>query len=146
MTLLLLAACNPGDVSASPATVDWGEVDFHNADPDECDEDEGGCDPRTVAITNNGTGEATLSASGFDSDHICVQGFAPGGPIDIGLLGPSATYNLVLSVCGYGPGERNQEISGDLVFSVEDATQESLTVSWTFIPVRNIETDDTASN
>ncbi len=144
MLLLFAMACSKGDIGVSPAVVDWGEVDFHNAEPPDCDPDQGGCDPRTAAITNNGEGDVSLIADGFDSDHICVQGFASDSPIDLGSLGPGATYNLVLSVCAYGPGERDGTLTGDIVFELDGAKEDTAVVSWSFIPVRNIPVDDTA--
>ena len=144
MLLLFAMACGKGDISVSPSLIDWGQVDFHNADPPECDSDQGGCDPRTAAITNHGEGEVSLLADSFDSDHICVQGFAAGAPIDLGTLGPGATYNLVLAVCAYGPGERDTPLTGDIVFGLDGAREDTAVVSWSFIPVRNIPIDDTA--
>ncbi len=141
--ILLLLACSSGEIAISPALVDWGEVNFHDTEPSECDPDEGGCDPRTAAITNNGDGEVSLNATSFDGEHICVEGFPLGGAIDLGLLGPGATYNLVLSVCGYGPGERNSTLTGDIVFELDGAKEDSATLSWSFVPVRDIPTDDT---
>jgi hypothetical protein len=144
MTLaLLLFGCAKGDIALAPGTLDWGEVDFHNADPAECDGDNLGCDPRIVSIVNNGDGEATITAEAFDGDHLCASGFPSGGPIEVGVLPAGASYDLELSVCGYGPGERNQDVTGEIRFSLDDSSESSVTLAWSFVPIRNISGDDT---
>ena len=42
--IMLLISCSIGEISVNPSTLDFGEVDF-NAEPLDCDSEEGGCSP-----------------------------------------------------------------------------------------------------
>lgn len=142
--ILLLLACSSGSLSISPNPIEWGEIDFHNADPMDCDPEDGGCDPTVVTLLNDGDRDVGISIpGGVDSDHLCVDGFEPDTDMDLGTLGAGSSYNLVIAVCGYEPGERDSEVTGAISIALDSGDTESL--EWSFTPIRNIGGSDSGS-
>lgn len=146
VALLSASACKggggEGPIEASPASLDFGVVDFQGP-PLNCDPDDGGCAPISLDLTN--VSEATISLSapqGYDGERLCVDGFEADGPLSFGDLAPGSTYRVTVSVCGYAAGERDTEVSGSLSFGADGET--ALTVPWSFTPVRALTGDDTA--
>ena len=144
--LLIPSACKDGGgsgpIEASPASLDFGSVDFQGP-PINCDPDEGGCAPTALDLTNLSGAAISLSApQGYDGEHLCLDGFEPDGALSFGDLASGSTYRVTVSVCGYGAGERDTEVSGELRFAADG--EAALSVPWSFTPVRALTGDDTA--
>lgn len=135
--IILLIACTSGEISVSPSSLDFGEVDF-NDEPLDCDGEEGGCSPTSVTVRNEGESELTLSATGWQDEYLCIEGFEP-GTLDLGTLPAGASFELVIAVCGKDPGY-GSPISGELRFT--PSAGESQTLPWSFTPIRD-QGDDT---
>jgi hypothetical protein len=138
-TFLALLGCSTGVLEISPNPVVWGEIDFLGGPPEECDDDEGGCAPTTVTLRNSGDADLEVRANGYDDAYLCVEGFPDGAALELGSLPPGATYPIVLSVCGYEPGDLTSEVSGSIVF--EHDGDGSASLDWSFTPVRVFEED-----
>lgn len=133
--LVLLCGCARGALALDPPELRWGEVDFQ-AEPLDC---EGGCDPMTATLRNEGSGELPLRLpDGYDGEHLCIAGFDPEEPLELGVLAPGSSYVLEISVCGYLAGERDAEVSGALRL---DADGEQVLWPWAFTPVRDFGED-----
>jgi hypothetical protein len=134
--LLLLAACTADYViTVSPATVNLGVVDFAVEMPDE------GYTPTQVSLTNAGKGTPVLALASYDPDHICVVGFTGRDlPISLGELPEGSTYLLNIAACGYLAGERDSEVSTDVVVST-DGSPGTVTIPVRFTPTRTIADD-----
>lgn len=141
--LLLALGCSQGALEITPNPLSFGVIDFHNGPPAECDEDDGGCAPEDVILRNAGDAEMTITSSGYDGDYLCVNGHPPDTELDLGVLPPGATLLLSASVCGYNPGDRDSEVSGEIRFSTDGADDPVLT--WSFTPIRDIAGGDTGS-
>ena len=146
VALLIVAACKDGGgggpIEASPASLDFGSVDFQGP-PLNCDPDEGGCAPTALDLTNVSDATISLSAPfGYDGERLCLDGFEAEGASSFGDLAPGSTYRVTVSVCGYAAGERDTEVSGSLTFGADG--EAALSVPWSFTPVRAITGDDTA--
>ena len=138
MTALVLLACASGSLEITPNPVVWGEVDFHAGE--DCEPEDGGCDPLDVVLRNAGDGDLELaSTAGFDGDHVCVDGHAADTALDLGTLPPAASVILTMSVCGYEPGERDSEVTGSITFDGGES------LDWSFTPIRDIAGEDTGT-
>ncbi|MCB9761074.1 MAG: hypothetical protein H6739_14640 [Alphaproteobacteria bacterium] len=134
---ILLPGCAAGSLEASPDPLTWGEVDFHDAEPLECDGDEGGCDPQTLNLTNVGAVALTVELpDGYEGDTLCLIGFEPDTPIVLDPLTQEQTYQLRVSVCGYPAGALDTEVTGSFRF-VTDGRPEVVEVGWAYTPVRH---------
>lgn len=134
--IMLLIACSSGEISLSPSSLDFGEVDF-NAEPLDCDGEEGGCSPTTVTVRNEGEDTLTVTGSGWDTDYLCIEGFESDS-LDLGALPAGSAFDLVIAVCGKDPGY-GSEITGSLRFT--PSSGEALTLPWSFTPVRDLQDD-----
>ena len=130
--IMLLISCSIGEISVNPSTLDFGEVDF-NAEPLDCDSEEGGCAPTTVTIRNEGDDTLTLTGSGWQPDYLCIEGFES-DTLDLGALPAGAAFDLVIAVCGKDPGYVIP-LSGDLRFT--PSSGDAVTLVWSFTPVRD---------
>lgn len=134
--IMLLIACSNGEISVSPSTLDFGEVDF-NAEPMDCDGEDGGCAPTTVTIRNEGEDTLTVTGTGWDPDYLCIEGFES-ETLDLGTLPAGAAFDLVIAVCGKDPGYGTL-ISGDLRFTPDSG--DAVTLPWSFTPIRDLGDD-----
>jgi len=130
---LFLFSCNKSTLVAFPSSLDWGEVDFSLAVPEE------GFNPQSVTIRNNGESATSAEIYGFDFDHLCLAGFSS-VPAEIGDMEPEDEFLLTVGVCDYAPdnGERDSTVEGVIEISYE---KEILSIPWTFIPVLGLTED-----
>lgn len=129
--ILALLACGGTDLAFSPASVDFGVVDFSGEMPEE------GYATSGVDLTNNGGPTVTISLPEYDTDRLCLQGFPVDGdfPVDLGELAEGSTYSFVIGLCWYLPGEADTEVSTELVVKT-DGNPSSVSVPITFTPTR----------
>ena len=127
---LLLIACGSVEITAFPSTLDFGDVDFHQPQPD------GGYTPIELALTNTGDKDIELAVTTFDFEHLCLEGFTS-VPATLNSLSSGTTFTLLVSVCDYieEAGERDDLITGNIDINYE---KESLSVPWSFTPRLNI--------
>ena len=131
-----LLACGQGELSWSPSSLAWGEVEFHS---DECMDClcEGGCGPLELSLENVGDEVLNLEfPDGISEDRFCVTGFPDAGEaFTIPELGPGDSYLLEISVCGYTPGELTLEVSGEIAVWSDGALGGGL-IPWSYTPLR----------
>lgn len=139
---LIAAGCSGDALQAEPTEISWGEVDFHEADPTECDGDEGGCSPQEVRLVNTTSKDLTVTVPrGFDGETICFVGHPQGPSVELGIVPADAFLVMTVSVCGYPAGQVDQLVSGDIRV-VTDGGDEVL-VPWSYTPIRDIGLVDT---
>jgi len=135
----LLAGCGEelGDLDMSPVYIDFGEIDFQDEACFDCDCDEH-CRATTVTLLNEGTAPLNISLPyGLDAERFCLEGFQDvSEPIEIPALEPEASYLLVLSICGYVPGEQTLLVEGEIVFHT-DGDREEVGLDWSYTPIRD---------
>ena len=132
MLLFSILACKDSTLTALPAEVAWGDIDFAQSIPTD------GYDSQDILIRN--TGEKTVSAEilSFDFDLLCLSGFTE-APIDLGELEPDNEFILTVGVCGYNEeGGRDVLVEGSIDISYD---KDSLNIPWSFTPVFNITED-----
>lgn len=142
--LSLCAGCAGGSLEVSPNPLRWDDpIDFHNAEPEECDGEQGGCAAQGLALTNVGAKDLLVRIpAGFDGETLCFVGFAAETPIEIPTLPPESTYTLQVSVCGYPAGSLDSEVTGVISFFT-DGKPEAVELSYAYTPTRDIPVDDT---
>ncbi|MED5372460.1 MAG: hypothetical protein VX899_15710 [Myxococcota bacterium] len=133
---LLLGACATGELTLSPSSLDFGEVDF-NDEPKDCDPDEGGCMPTSVRVENSGDATVSVTGGGWEEDYLCIEGFS-GGSLDLGVLNPGSFFDLEIAVCGKDPGY-GTPISGAITFTPDSGERAAL--EWSFTPQRDLGED-----
>lgn len=132
----LLAACTADYVvTVSPSTLNLGVVDFAVEMPEE------GYTPGQVSLTNDGKGTPVLALAEVDADYVCVVGFTGRDlPIPLGELPEGSTYLLNIAACGYLPGDRDSEVTTEVVVST-DGTPATIRIPVSFTPTRTIADD-----
>lgn len=128
----LAPACTPAaGLVFSPATLDFGEVDFTGELPDE------GYATETVTLTNEGKADLVVTLPEYDADRLCLAGFGTQDfPVALGELAPGAAYTFVVGVCGYISGEADTAVATELAVDADSGT---VTLPITFTPVRPAE-------
>ena len=148
--LLFLLGCGDDSppLGLSPQVVDMGWVDFHTEACMNCECSEG-CAQTEVALTNLTEGEVTATMGAFDTDYICVEGYT-GSETELGTMNSGSRFLFKISACDYGAGELNLEgqedptpAEGSIAFH-SDASDESILLTWSFLPFRNQGGVDTA--
>ena len=129
---ILFIACAGGELTAFPSQIQWGDVDFQSAMPDD------GYDARDITLTNTGSSNIELSLENYNDVHICLQGLD--GPQSLGTLEPEQSYSLLVGACGYLPeeGERDNEQSG-MVSIKHSGDNSPVEILWSFTPILIIE-------
>ena len=127
----LSAGCKDGDrdtLSADPADIAWGELDFQQDMPTE------GYDEQSIDLTNDAEEDVIVEVLELDLDHLCSPGI-PDTPFEIGTLTPGQTLSFFVSVCEYSSegGERDVEQTGTIVFG--SSTGGRAETTWSFTPV-----------
>ena len=143
LSFLLFGCASPGILESDPAALDWGEIDFHNDDCMDCSCADG-CGLTQVLLTNTGEAELDITLpTGFDEDHLCIDGFTSSPNLGIGTLQPGEFFLLDVSVCGYLPGELNlpdetpaRLVEGRLGFQTSGEPS-TFDIPFSFVPVRN---------
>jgi hypothetical protein len=132
--LLWIAACAPDvELSVTPASLDFGDVDFAVEMPEE------GYDPLEVSVTNIDKDDHEVWIVADDPDHLCVQGFPDArAPYLLGTVPDGASYDLSIAVCAYDPGDRDSEYAATVAFATE-TDSEPVAVDVVFVPIRTIE-------
>lgn len=131
-SLLTLFACKDSTLTALPAEVHWGDIDFSQSVPTE------GFDPQNIIVRNTGEKAVAAEILSFDFDSLCLSGFTE-PPIDLGELEPENEFILTLGVCGYNEeGGRDVLVEGSIDISYG---KETLNIPWSFTPVFNISND-----
>lgn len=130
----LSAGCkagDPGSLSATPADISWGEVDFQQDMPAT------GYDERSIDLTNDAEEDVTVEVLDLDLGHLCSPGI-PSTPFEVGTLTPGQTLGFFVGVCDYSRegGERDSEQSGTIVFGSSAGGRAEVT--WSFTPVENL--------
>ena len=136
MLLLLgaLVACGGADLSVSPVSLDFGEVDFQQTRPD------AGFDPLPVTITNNGKDPVDLVIENFDSTHLLLGAqLVVDDPPTLASLEEGQQAVLTVAVWDYdvAAGERDSLVKGSFDLNASNL-KDPLVVSWSFTPIRNI--------
>ena len=132
--LILGCSNGGGELTALPSTLDWGEVDFHSAMPED------GYGAQDMFLANTGDEDVELELSGFDFGLLCLQGFTE-APASLGRLGPGQTYSLVVGVCNYVPENgMGSQVDGSITVTHTGEGGE-LSVPRSFTPVRRIAED-----
>lgn len=125
----LLSACGSPAVTATPARLDFGVVDFTAAVPS------GGFAATTLVLTNTGGGDPVVTLADFPFDWLCAEGFS-GAPAEVGTLGPDEELRFTVGVCAYDAEQGiDVERSGTVDFDVDGAPLE---VPWTFTPTNDL--------
>ena len=130
---IILIACNNGELTAFPSSIQWGDIDFASTMPDE------GYDATTIALNNTGTADIELTLQEYDDEHLCIDGLSPGTQ-ELGILEPEQKYSLLIGVCNYASdeGERDTEIEG-VISITHTGANSPVDISWTFTPVLNLD-------
>lgn len=132
MVLLAMIGCQDSTLTALPAEIVWGDVDFSLSAPSD------GYDPQSVIVRN--TGEKTVKAEiqGFDFELLCLSGFTE-LPVELGELEPDNEFILTIGVCNYNEeGGRDIMVEGNIEVGYDN---ETLDIPWSFTPVFNIGND-----
>ena len=125
---LLLGCESEGKLSASPQSIDWGEVNFRSEMPEE------GYDVRTVILKNTGESPVNLVIGSMDINLVCLQGFSD-IPADLGSLSPGNSYTIAVAVCDYIPEQgTDTQLSGSIQID-HDGENDPFMIPWTFTPV-----------
>ena len=126
---ILIFACNSGELTAFPSSLNWGEIDFQSTLPDN------GYDSKTVGLNNTGESSLNLTLESFEEDYLCIEGFDKGMQ-ELGLLKADQSYSLIVGVCNYFPeeGERDTEIQGNIIIT-HNGKNSPLEIPWSFTPV-----------
>ena len=126
-------ACNSGELTAFPSTLDWGDIDFREVPP------EGGFAQQDISLTNTGTQNIDISLSVFNDVYLCLTGL-DGKPQELGTLEPEQSYSLRVGVCDYieENGERDTLISGQIEIT-HSGKNSPVSIDWSFTPVIVIE-------
>jgi hypothetical protein len=127
---LLLIACGSIEITAFPSSVNFGDIDFHQAKPS------GGYNPTELALTNTGDKDVELEVMTFDFEHLCLEGY-DSVPTSLNTLSSGATFTLLVSVCDYieEAGERDDLLTGSIDI---DYGKSTVSVPWSFTPILNI--------
>lgn len=127
LILLPAAACGAEpELSFSPPTMSWGEVDFGGRMPAD------GFAPQTLSITNEGDATVEMTLVDFPFDYLCLKGFSA-TPAELPTLETTQVTTLDMAVCGYDPeGGLGVARSGDIVMEASGST---VKVPWSFTPV-----------
>lgn len=134
--IVAFLACASGDVVPEPRELVFGTVDFQADACPECLCDEG-CNPVDLVLTNVGEEPASVRMpQGFDDTHLCLAGYDPVSPLELGLVGPQERLILPFSVCGYAPGELTTTVEGTLLFET-DGVDPWVEVPWSVTPIRD---------
>jgi hypothetical protein len=133
--ILTLLACASVELDLSPNPLALGEIDFAAEMPAE------GYAVEDVTVTNVGKGSGTVFLPEYDTDRLCVTGFADDRdyPVELGPIEPDEHYVLPVAVCGYADGELGTEVETSLDVLVDD-DPEPFTLTVTFTPVRSSDT------
>ncbi|MGC6507904.1 MAG: hypothetical protein ACON4U_05770 [Myxococcota bacterium] len=132
MVLLAMIGCQESTLTALPAEIVWGDVDFSLSAPSD------GYDPQSVVVRN--TGEKTVKAEiqSFDFELLCLSGFTE-LPVELGELEPDNEFILTIGVCNYNEeGGRDIMVEGSIEVGYDN---ETLDIPWSFTPVFNIGND-----
>lgn len=131
IALFALVACGPKvEFEISPESVELGEVSFDGEMP------EGGYAGVTVLLKNAGSEAVELVLPAWDDDHLCLAGFdGQLPPVDLGEVGVGSTYQLVIGICAYLPGELTTEVATGVALET-NGDPGTLTIPVSFIPVR----------
>lgn len=130
MVSLLLACADPVNVSGSPASLDYGEVDFTAEVPD------GGFASLDWTVTNVGDADVTLTLPAYDDERLCVDGFDVDTlPQALPAMSAGGAYVFHVGICGYVAGEEGGDVQTELTVQT-DTTPASLTVPITYTAIR----------
>ena len=125
--MLFLLACTSVELSFSPSSLDFGDVDFSGEMP------EGGYASETVTVTNVNGPTVALTLPEYDTDRLCLAGFDDREyPVELGDLDEAGTYLFEVGVCAYLPGEETTTVATDLVVKA-DGTAFTLPITFTAI-------------
>ncbi len=133
-----LAGCGgpSGVLFVDPTAIDWGQVDFQAALPDD------GYDARSIEVRNDGDKPIDVELVGFDTERLILGALlATEDPPTIPTLEPGDSQLLTVGVGDYADGERDTVVTGNFSFTSADL-EAPIEVSWIFEPIRDI-SDDT---
>ena len=136
----IAAGCSktPGELTVSPTDIDWDVIDFQLDSPAE------GYDAREILVTNIGERELAVTLSDFDSERLVLGALLDSeDPPVLPTMQPGDQQILTVGVGDYADGERDTTVTGSFTFTAE-ALDPGITLTWSFIPIRNIG-GDTAS-
>lgn len=129
--LLALVACSdPAALTFSPASLDFGEVDFGGEMPD------GGYASETVTLRQEGGPAVALSLPAYDFDRLCLAGFPDDRdyPRALDTLEEGGSYVFEVGVCAYVPGELTSEIETEVVVETDgDPSYVTLPIRFTAV-------------
>lgn len=134
---VFLVGCSKGEVSPSPASLVWGEVNFQDARPAD------GYEPQELSLQNTGKKALDLQVEGFDEFHLSLGAhLIAESPPTLPTLEPGSAVVITVAVWDYDidAGERDSEVSGAFQVSA-GALREPVSIPWTFTPVRDFGDD-----
>lgn len=131
--LVAMAACGPkGELTVSPADIDWGEVDFQQELP------AAGYDAQNIALVNQGEDELVVTVRAFDDERLLLGALLESEePPTLTPIPAGQTVVVTVGVKGYAEGERDTLVEGSFEFASEDL-KDPVTVTWSFTPIRVI--------
>lgn len=132
--LCLLTGCGGKELLAiSPATLDFGEVDFQAEEP------AAGYDAMELRLENASGRSLDISFPGFPDDRLRITAlFASQTPPTLSALAPDEAHVVQVGVIAYELGERDTLVETALRVS---AGGEQWMVPVQYVPVRNIDGD-----
>ena len=131
---LALGCGSKGELTVTPARLDFGEVDFQEALPDE------GLAAQELVLRNSGAAELDLQVLNLDEAHLVLgaAGLVSSAPPTLSTLLPGERLVVTIGVHDYLPGERDTLVEGSFTLD-DDSLDAPVEVPWSFTPVRSID-------
>ncbi|MFK7928008.1 MAG: hypothetical protein AB8H79_07450 [Myxococcota bacterium] len=126
----LTIGCGSGEITVTPASLDFGVVDFNQANPG------GGYNAVEWTVTNSGTRDLQPIIRGVDDERLTLAGRLEDSEPPWLQLPEGSVSVLTIGVAGYEAGEWDTEVSGTITISA-DGLKEDVAVPFTYTPTRD---------
>lgn len=128
-TLLLLAACGSAELSTSPESLTFGEIDFNEDRPD------GGYAPLELRLSNIGSRDLDLTLPSVEDRRLIIGARFEESP-RLPTLEPGQDTVLTIGIAEYEPGELTTTVEGTFLIRGEQL-RDDVRVPYSYQPTRN---------